>query len=536
MNGGLPVLLEAAVFLAIYLLALASAAPVRRRCGIHGDTTVQGVAGGKQVLGYIARPLAVLLISLAIIGVTEYLLGLGSRLHPYEHHVNAWFLFWSAVLLVNLVEGIALQGCRMVGRVFPIPDLIRSIIKGLLLLGVVFAVLRYQLNLNISPLLASTALVTAVVGFALQGVLGNLLAGMSLHVVRSMMPSDWVSVGDVEGEVIQTNWRETRLRTVHGHIMIVPNSKMADAILHNMTSPTTLRRHRIQVGASYSDAPADVIEALLESAASVPEVLRDPPPTAYLTEYKDFGINYELRFWITRYQDRIPIQGDVGRMIWYQFKRRNIEIPFPMSDKLLNDFMEVVYTQRRMQPEESEVQRTRADLFKSDFVSKLMVDDKGAPLLKEEDLRDIARSVRRVHYTRGETVFRQGGSGETCYVVVWGHVHGKVEYQDAAQANEFDLGPGSLFGEMSLLTGLPRTATISVSKEVELLEIAKEAFTALLSLRPDVPEILARLVAERAAHNAATFEKLKSMGGLNMAESLKKESILKRFLRFLKRD
>ena len=198
------------------------------------------------------------------------------------------------------------------------------------------------LDIDISPLLASTALVTAVVGFALQGVLSNLLAGMSLHLTRSVLPSDWVSIGDVEGQVLDTNWRETRLRTASGHTMIIPNSTVANATIHNMSWPTPLRRHRLPVGAGYSDTPGDVIDALVQSALNVPEVLRDPPPDAYVTAFQDFGINYVLRFWTHSYHKRQRIEGHVARMIWYQFKRRGIEIPFPMSDRLLDDFMTVV--------------------------------------------------------------------------------------------------------------------------------------------------------------------------------------------------
>jgi len=111
----------------------------------------------------------------------------------------------------------------------------------------------------------------------------------------------------------------------------------------------------------------------------------------------------------------------------------------------------------------------------------------------------------------------------------------RVEYMDTTKANEFELGPGALFGEMSLVTGLPRTATILANEEVELLEISKEAFTALLGLRDDIPQVIAKLVAERAENNRATLEKLKAVDAANVGESIRSESILKRFLHMLGR-
>jgi len=132
-----------------------------------------------------------------------------------------------------------------------------------------------------------------------------------------------------------------------------------------------------------------------------------------------------------------------------------------------------------------------------------------------------------VLYTRGETVFGQGETGENCYVVVKGRVQGRIASDGTAEPVRFTAGPGAVIGEMTLMTGLPRSATVSVEEDVELLEISKAAFTRLLALRPEVPEILARLVAERAAANAAALSKTK--GTVDLVPTLERGSILKRF-------
>ena len=523
----LQLLFEGLVLLGIYGLAVLFTAPLcRRREG-------QALAGLRFLLSLTARPLAVLVLSWAVLMGMRWHEASLAWIHGNPRHVTAWFTLWEVVLVLGVVEFMFALAGQLSGKAFRIPRLTRNIVRSLALLLAIFAILKYQLGINISPLLASTALVTAVVGFALQGVLGNLLGGMSLHVVGSVLPGDWVAIGDVEGEVTETNWRETRLRTVAGHIMVIPNSTVAASVIHNMTRPTPLRRHTINVGASYSDAPGEVVEALLAAARTVPDVLIEPGPSAYVVEYKDFGINYRLRFWTNRYFDRTAVEGDVMRMIWYQFKRHGIEIPFPMSDKLLNDFMAVVYRQRRLPPENMEVQFVARDLMRSDFAAKLLVDEKGTALVTEEDLRGLASSIRRMRFTDGEAIFRQGDAGSSCYVLVRGVVKGRVEYDDARKAHEFDLAPGALFGEMSLVTGLPRTASLQALGEVEVLEISKDSFTRLLSLRKEIPEILSRLVAQRSADNVEALKRLKNLASVNVADSLKRENILSRFLRLL---
>ena len=535
MNPILPLAVEIVVFAAVYLLASAITWPLRRRCRDE-DVLALGPGGClRHVFGRMSRSLVVIVLTFVALDVSIRF-NLPPASAEYEPHVFAWLRFWEFVLLIAFVEGLAVIVSRMLKKPFPVPDLLLNIIRALLILAALLAVLHLYFGINIAPLLGASALLTAVVGFALQGVLGNLLAGMSLHIVRSVVPGDWVAIGDLEGEVIQTNWRETRLRTIAGHIMIVPNSTVSSATIHNMSRPTPLRRHKIPVGASYSDAPGDVIAALIDAARAVPEVLREPAPSAFIVEYKDFGINYALRFWTNRYHDRTAVEGDVMRVIWYQFKRRGIEIPFPMSDKILNDVVEVIDHRRHQLPDDEEAKRTVGDLMHSDFFSRLLVDEKGAPLLRPEQLTGIAVSIRRIRFTKGETVFRQGEAGESCYVVVRGRARGRVEYKDAAQtANEFDLGPGALFGEMSLVTGLPRTATVSSHEEVELLEISKETFTVLLGMREDIPQVLSKLVAQRAEQNKTMLEKLQAMGSANVDESIKSASILQRFLKMLGR-
>jgi small-conductance mechanosensitive channel/CRP-like cAMP-binding protein len=533
MNGFTPIVIECLSLLAVFAIANALTRPLRRALTGYEDRNQRVLQSIKNLISHVSRPLAVLVISMLVLEILRLSSEVSQCLLQISQHITAWFSFWLIVLSINLVEGIALQAYLIRGRSFPIPELLASIIRTALFVGAGFAVIKTILDIDISPLLASTALLTAVVGFALQGVLSNLLAGMSLHVTRSVLPSDWVTIGNVEGKVIEANWRETRIQTYDGHIMIVPNSTVANATIHNMTRPTPLRRHNLPVGASYSDAPGEVIDALVQSALSVPAVLRDPLPDAVVTEFKDYGINYVLRYWTQSYGTRQTIDGDVARMIWYQFKRSGIEIPFPMSDKLLNDLMTVVSHQRRLVPEDEEIARRIADFKASDFCTRILVDDRGNPLLHDEDLRQVAGKMRRNRYTCGETLFCQGDPGDTCYVVVRGHLHGRMEYEDTTQAVEFDVGQGALVGEMSLMTGLPRTATILVREEAELLEIPQDAFGCLLALKPEIPAVLSKLVADRAARNAAAMERLKSITTEDLTQTLRQENILQRFLRII---
>ncbi len=533
MNAYLPAIVELSVLVLIWTLATGLSSPLRRR--LHRDAGRPTLPGALlDLAAHLSRPVLALVVTRAVV------LALGSWpaavawLAGHANHLAAWEIFWLGLAALALVEGFVQLLFRLRNRPFPVPDLLMDIIRAVLVLAVAFLVLRVELGIDIGPLLASTALVTAVVGFALQGVLGNLLAGMSLHLVRSLRPGVWVDIDGLEGKVVKTNWRETRLRTMDGHLYILPNARVAEAKIHNMNEPTPLRRHVIEVGASYSDAPDEVIAALVAAARSVPQVRANPAPAAMITAFLDFGINYRLEFWTNQYHRHIPIDGDVNRMIWYQFKRRGIEIPFPMSDKLLNDFMAVVYNQRRLPPTGEDLEGIVEDLWRSDLCRTLVVDADGTPLLSRENLARVAPHVRRLPFTHGEVLCRQGDEGDSFWVVARGELAGRVE-QDGQTAATFTLGPGTVVGEMSPLTGVPRSATLTVATGAELLEFGPEAFRALLSLHEEIPRRLADLAAERAAANREALEKLAAERERSARVELEQPGILRRLLRIVGR-
>ncbi|MCU0913954.1 MAG: mechanosensitive ion channel family protein [Planctomycetes bacterium] len=520
------VALALGVLFAAYLLII----PLRRRY-----TPSEGIESvrrsGRQfagvVLSYVAFSLLVVVLSLPVI----YWLGRTEAMQTRAKYQQAWLMFWGIYALARLVEGLLVETFVQLGRPCPLSRLSRGLLRLAVMLGVAFLLIRYQVGHEIGVLLTSTAIVTGVIGFAMQGVLGNLLAGMSLHACRSLAVGDWIEVDGTVGQVTLVNWRETRLRTTGGHIVIIPNGKLADTILRNFSSPTNLRRHDVPVSASYGDAPGDVIAALVEAAQSVPMVEKEPIPEAYVTAFNDFGINYVLRFWSKQYERRTVVEGHVMRMIWYKFNRRGIEIPFPMSGRMLDNFMQAVHAQRFEKPLASEIEHCVDDLLSSDFGRKLMAGPDGICMLSRDELKAVARNVKRTRFTHGEVLMRQNEHGESFYVLVQGKVQGSIANSDAAHPIEFELQPGALFGEMSLLTGLPRSATMTALTNCELLEFDRCAFAHLLSVREEIPRVLSDLAAARAAANAQSLEKLRASA--LVPPELARDGILHRLKRML---
>ena len=447
-------------------------------------------------------------------------------------HRSAWHLFWLTMVVYNFAETTFLYILVWGGRA-QLPALLRGVLRVLVVALTAFFVLRFELGWNITPLLASTALVTAVVGFALQGVLGNLLAGMSLNLTGALAHRDWVVIDEVEGQVEEMNWRETWVVTREKIPVRIPNSKVADARLRNLSRPVGPRRCSIFVDSSYDDAPDVVIDALLSAARSVPEVCANPAPAVLLVEYKNYGIGYELRVWLDQYPFRDPVLAEVRRRVWYEFRRRGIQIPYPVTDQVLNDFMERAIVPAAPPPGDASAQRRAAGLLQSDFARQVLAGVDGKLLVPPDELAAWAGRLTGQLFGRGETLFRQDEPGDCCYVVLSGKLEGRIRHREAGKESTFEVGPGAVVGEMSLMTGLPRMAEIRVQESAELLKIPAPEFAELLGKHAGLVEQISQLVADRAQQNRKQYEDLLAAGAAPVAQALSRDGILKRFWRLL---
>lgn len=451
-----------------------------------------------------------------------------------------WMFFDAALLLIALFLVIrildAFWRIWYVRRKmpFPVPGVLHNLILAILYLGLFFAVLKNILHVNITPFLATSAILTMILGLALQGVLSNVLSGISLHFTRSFSKGEWVEIVQTQGVVIDTSWRETRVLDRNSNVVVIPNNTAASEKIINFSRPDKKTALTFPVKAGYNASPSLVFEALCEAAADVPEILKNPAPFVYITGYEDFGVSYVLKFWITDFSRKNPIFGEVGRRTWYHFRQRGIEIPLPMGDKLHETLLAL--TKEHVPGAEEESMKNYLDLLNSSFLRYEEGEKAGELIVSEKEVQELASRIRRYRYASGETLFRQGERGETCYVIARGAVRGEIVYEEKEKrfTSEFRVGRGGIFGEMSLFTGMLRTATGTIEVESELLEIRASDFARLLERKPEVAEVIAGLVSERNRKNQDFLKKIKELSAEDIRMSTNKRSILNRLLRFIK--
>jgi small-conductance mechanosensitive channel/CRP-like cAMP-binding protein len=360
------------------------------------------------------------------------------------------------------------------------PAVLESVIAVLLYAVGGGAIAHYVFGLELTPFLAGSAVVGAVVGLAMQDTLGNLFSGIALNTDSPFRLGDWVRIGDHEGRVEQVSWRSTRLRSWYGDSLVIPNAEVSRRTLLNFSQPRAPHSRVLHMGVNYNTPPNKVFSVLENLLEQVPQVLKDPRPLLRIVGYRDFSIDYEVRYFLGRYEDYRAIEGEVFRLIWYHFRRHGIEIPYPVRNVHLHQVEPETAAQER---DEGRLERAlRAiDLFRP---------------LSDEQLHLVTTRFRQLHYARGERIIEEGAPGDSFFVIDRGEVEVHKSFGGVSRPLA-RLMEGQFFGEMALLTGAKRAATVTAATDVDVFTIDKEGFQQVIASNPAIAVDISTILAER---------------------------------------
>ena len=197
-------------------------------------------------------------------------------------------------------------------------------------LGVIIAV--QSIGLNLTSLAVVFGLLSVGIGFGLQNVASNFVSGLIILFERPIKIGDRITIGDVWGDVVNITLRATLVRTVDNITIIVPNSEFISSQVINWSHGDPKVRVHIPVGVAYgSDVPL-VIKSLLEVAQNHPDVMKDPPPKVWFTEFANSSLNFELLAWTHDPKKRPEVISGLNKAIDDIFRRNKIQIPFPQRD------------------------------------------------------------------------------------------------------------------------------------------------------------------------------------------------------------
>lgn len=396
-------------------------------------------------------------------------------------HVGAALIFTTALLLWVLFDRLIYGAWLAHRRKIHIPIILRQLGGVLVVLVAGSSILKWGYRLELTGLLATSGIAAVILGFAMQDLLANVIAGFSIHMTRAYKVGDWLLLGEKgnRAEVTEINWRSTRLVDNDQVSFELPNSDIVKNRIVNLNYPIPEHGIRLRIGLDYDVPPALAKQALLAAAANAQGIIESPAPTVFLCDFGDHSVVYELRVWMRNASLYNAACDDIRTALWYELKRRDIRIPFPIRSL--------------------EVRKSNEPGYFADAKARAaeIVAGKALNCLTPEEARTLVSSGMIVLFGPREALVTRGETGNSMFVILDGGVQVAGKSDTGSQVVLAKLGPGECFGEISLLTGEPRNATVHAETDTLVLEIRKKDISPLIEANPALAGRLGELLESR---------------------------------------
>jgi len=380
----------------------------------------------------------------------------------------------------------------------PVPRLIKDVCAIFLYTVAITGIVGFVFNKSVTGFWTTSGIIGLVLGLALKNMILDVFTGLAINIDRPYKIGDWVEVheagadGQIVGKVLETNWRTTRLYTVDDSVVILPNSLMGAKVVTNLWGMGDESRFDTSICLDFSvptERACRVLQAGAKAVVGRNGILETPEPSVVVKGTNELGVEYVVRFWMKSWQRGATLgvgRSVINKSILAHLKQAGITPAYPKHDLFYAE-MPVRHLDSKSLADRTKL-LSRTALFEG---------------LALSELQALAKKMQQHSFAKGEKLIRQGEAGDSMFILSEGLLHAYINTnQNGSEIKVGQIIPGQFFGEMSLLTGEPRSATIVAATDAIAHEVTKESITGLLSKRPELAETISQVVAARKVENS----------------------------------
>lgn len=361
------------------------------------------------------------------------------------------------------------------------------------------------------------------IGFGVQDLTNNFISGLTLLFDRPVKVGDYIEIEGLSGTIKEVSIRSTIIKTNDESSVIVPNSNMINSKIVNWSYDNSVLCLKIPVEVAEDSDPLVVTETLLNTAYAEPAVLHKPNPRVLFSEFGEDSFKFKLLVWINQPKEQEYIKSALNFAIEYNFRQQGIKFPINSRDLWLRnpeilaplfrengrkslgdeDWRSLIYPTEEKSPQI--ISSSPDQLSLRDALRKVKYFEKFSDL----ELRQLIEAGYRQHLQPSQMLFCENDPGDAFYIILSGSVEVFVKKINKHLTN---LTAGQFLGELSLMLGIPRTASVRAIENTTLFGINKDGFQKLLQEQPELSGQIVQELAKNKEELAQRQQQLRALG------------------------
>ncbi len=459
---------------------------------------------------------------LFLFGIFGLLAGMGAAALGFDTAARVLEIFFRIVWSIALIR---IAGFALFRLVLPkigrnLPQIIEDL--AIIVIYTIFGLTQLRvLGVDLTGIIATSAVITAVLAFAMQDTLGNVLGGLAIQLDNSVRVGDWIRIDDLVGRVTDIRWRSTTIETRNWETVVLPNSALMKAkfvILGRRDGAALQWRRGLNFMVDPAVPPARVVALVEEEMREImiANVARAPAPSCVLRGFEHGNLLYQLRYFLTDLLEDETTDSAVRVHLFASLQRAGLRVA------------EEQRTVHAVAKDEAHAETVRQREL-SRRLQMLKHVDLLAPL-SDDERNFVADRLQYAPFARGDVITKQDSVAHWLYIVAFGEAEVRYEQPGRAPRVIGSVRAGQFFGEMGLLTGEARNATVVARTDVECYRLDRASFQGLLLARPEIANEVSRVIAARKPG----LETARAEAALEMAQPAapSQPALLERIQRF----